>query len=253
MKALIDGDVLLYQAVHRGLTAMSTDGEHYIYSFDLSELVADFDSNVRAICHSLSKKLSKDVGSVICLSDRQNFRKLKVNPEYKANRTERKPLAVAVLKDEVIKRYAPIIQPKLEADDVMGVLHTIDEQQNTVVCSIDKDMFTLPGLFYHVESGELHEVSPEAAERFHLSQTLMGDRVDNYFGCPGIGEATAAKLFDTVGCTWRTVVEAYESKGLTEKDALMNARCAKILTAKNYSFDTKRIKLWKPSDLEYCV
>ena len=34
--------------------------------------------------------------------------------------------------------------------------------------------------------------------------------------------------------TWNSVVKAFESKGLTEEDALRNARLAKILTADDY-------------------
>ena len=41
-----------------------------------------------------------------------------------------------------------------------------------------------------------------------------------------------------------TVVEAYEKAGLTEDDALVTARLARILRAEDY--DGVNIKLWEP-------
>ena len=252
MKALIDGDVLLYQAVHRCSTVLATDDNYYVTAFDKDELLDDFDASVRGLKKELTKKLDKDVGGVVCLSGPSNFR-FKVDPQYKANRKDKKPHAFKVLKEAVIERYNPIIQNQLEADDVMGVLHTQSKKKDTVVCSIDKDMQTLPGYFFNLDSGELFDISPKEAEEYHLAQTLIGDRVDNYFGCPSIGPATAVKKFSELGCSWETVVTLFQSKGLTKHDALRNARCAFILQADNYSFDTKRVKLWQPKQLKHCV
>jgi DNA polymerase-1 len=42
-------------------------------------------------------------------------------------------------------------------------------------------------------------------------------------------------------------VETFEEKGMTEDDALVNARLAKILTADDYDFQRKEPKLWSPS------
>jgi hypothetical protein len=49
---------------------------------------------------------------------------------------------------------------------------------------------------------------------------------------------------DKKGYTWDTVVEAYEKAGLTEDDALVTARLARILRAEDY--DGVNIKLWEP-------
>ena len=253
MKALIDGDVLLYQAVHQGVIPMSFDGEHYLYAFDKSELMEIFSGAVFGICAQLEKKIDEAIAPVICLSDSRNFRKSRVDKAYKANRPERKPAAFGVLKEAVIAKYSPIIQPYLEADDVMGVLHTQSGRKNTVVCSIDKDMFTLPGYYYNTDHDELNEVTPTEAEQFFLEQVLIGDRVDNYFGCPRIGEKTAKKKLTEQGYCWETVVGLFQAAGLTSKDALRNARCAFILQKPNYSFDTKKIKLWTPENLKKCV
>lgn len=254
MKALIDGDVYLYQAVHRGLTAMSFDGEHYIYAFDLSELLSDFSGSIRGICAEVRTLTGADnVEPIICLSSRENFRKKRINPDYKANRAPKKPLAFKALKDAVMDEYAPRVQKGLEADDLLGIYHTSRGNRDTVVCSIDKDMLTLPGLCYNTDKGTLVDVSPIEAERYFLRQVLIGDRVDNYFGVPGVGEKTALSIFEQSGYSWDTVVGTYESRGLTEKDALMNARCAYILRHKDFSFERKKVRLWTPKKLKHCV
>lgn len=63
---------------------------------------------------------------------------------------------------------------------------------------------------------------------------LSGDAVDNYKGCPSIGKVKAAAIVDAVidepeETIWKTIVETYESKGLTGEDALTQARVARIL------------------------
>ena len=57
----------------------------------------------------------------------------------------------------------------------------------------------------------------------------------------------AETLFNKEGYSWTTVVKAFTDKGLTEDDALLNARLARILTIDDY--DTKRQEpiLWTPT------
>ena len=57
----------------------------------------------------------------------------------------------------------------------------------------------------------------------------------------------AETLFKEKGYTWKAVVEAFKEKDLTEEDALVNARLARILTADDYDFERKEPKLWSPS------
>ena len=49
----------------------------------------------------------------------------------------------------------------------------------------------------------------------------------------------AETLFNKEGYSWATVVKAFEDKGLTEEDALLNARLARILTVEDYDSKTK--------------
>ena len=76
---------------------------------------------------------------------------------------------------------------------------------------------------------------------------MAGDQTDGYSGIPGIGVKRAAALLDKDGCSWETVVKAYEAKGLTEEDALLNARLAKILHYEHYDKENGTILYWTPT------
>ena len=83
-----------------------------------------------------------------------------------------------------------------------------------------------------------------------MYQTLVGDTVDGYSGCKGIGDKTARKILGEVGEhslseMWQAVINTYKSKGYTEDDAFLNARMARILRAEDYDFKNKEVKLWK--------
>ena len=79
-----------------------------------------------------------------------------------------------------------------------------------------------------------------------MIQTLAGDQTDGYSGVPGIGVKRAETLFNKEGYSWTTVVKAFTDKGLTEEDALLNARLARILTIDDYDTNEQQPKLWSP-------
>ena len=45
---------------------------------------------------------------------------------------------------------------------------------------------------------------------------------------------------------WQVVVETYASKGLTEEEALQQARVARILRHTDYDVEKEEVVLWKP-------
>ena len=89
-------------------------------------------------------------------------------------------------------------------------------------------------------------VTEEEANFNHLCQTLSGDRTDNYSGIPGCGPITAEKILKG-NETWAAVSDAYKRAGLTEEDALANARCARICRDGDYTPKTGQVRLWKPT------
>jgi len=180
----------------------------------------------------------------------KNFRR-HILSTYKANRAgKRKPLAYHRLVQEIESRFKTQSIYALEADDVIGLL-AYKAKKQVLIISGDKDLRQIPAVFrYDFLKEELSRTPPAAAEYYHLKQTLIGDRTDGYEGCPGFGEKTADKLFAEHGVSWQTVVDAYESKGLTEADALRQARVAYILHKKgDYNASRthgKEVKLWTP-------
>ena len=94
---------------------------------------------------------------------------------------------------------------------------------------------------------ETIDITPEEGAKWHLIQTMAGDNTDGYSGVPGIGIKRAEKIFEEKGYTWKAVVETFEEKGMTEEDALLNARLARILTSNDYDHEKKEPILWTPT------
>ena len=90
-------------------------------------------------------------------------------------------------------------------------------------------------------------IKPEEGAKWHLIQSMAGDNTDGYAGVPGIGIKRAVALFEEKGYSWKTVVEAFKEKGLSEDIALENARLARILTNEDYDDEKMEPILWSPS------
>ena len=131
---------------------------------------------------------------------------------------------------------------ELEADDAMGIYAT--QHPGNIIVSPDKDMKQIPGKLYNLE--DTITITPEEGAKWHLIQPLAGDQTDGYSGVPGIGVKRAETLFNKEGYSWATVVKAFTDKGLTEEDALLNARLARILTIEDYETEQQEPKLWTP-------
>ncbi|MBT1154433.1 hypothetical protein J1C56_02390 [Aminobacter anthyllidis] len=265
-KLLIDGDMI----VHRSCIAVEKDTRfldryHILFSsfedawFVMQETLADI-TDIAG---------TDDV--VFVFSAEENWRKTIVDPEYKSNRKEsRKPLAYWSVIEEIERQYPTHRLPLLEADDTLGIMQTSAEPGSTCIWTLDKDLKQIPG--FQIRDDEVIEITEEEGDRFHLFQILAGDPTDGYHGCPGVGKETANKaLADKIklwptehvlkrgprkGETeirweeipsetpWKTVLSFYRRAGLKPKDALHQARLAKILRAEDYV--NGEIKLWEP-------
>jgi DNA polymerase-1 len=180
---------------------------------------------------------------ILFFSDSKNFRK-KIYPDYKGHRNRKKPCGYKRVINELANRYEVIIMPWLEADDSLGVYATA--YPDCILCSPDKDMRQIPGRLY--DMNETITIDKVEGDKWHFIQTLAGDQTDGYAGVPGYGVKTAAKYLETEGYTWENIVKAFQSKGMSEDDALVNARLAKILQAENYDFTKHEPIPWTPSD-----
>ena len=243
VKALIDAEVYLFRAAAACEVETEWAPDDWTYTCRHGDAQALFQDAIGEIRDTLP-----DHRPVLVFGSRTSFR-YGVWPQYKANRKKyRKPAGYRQLVDWVTKAgpargWQTAELPDLEGDDVLGVLH----EWGDVICSIDKDMLTLPGL--HLRNGELREVSLLDADLAFYAQTLTGDTSDNYPGCPGYGPVTAQKAL--AGCTselqmWQAVLKAFEKKGFGEHYAITQARCARILRAGEYDLENQTVRLWSP-------
>ena len=238
MKLLIDADYIVYKAC-------SAAEDEIDWGDDVILVVSRFSEALKYVNNDLTKikdaiPFHEDV--ILFFSSPDNFRK-KICPSYKGHRNRKKPCGYKRVIRELSENYEVITMDTLEADDAMGIYATL--HQGNVIVSPDKDMKQIPGQLYNME--EMMSVTPEEGERMHYLQTLSGDQTDGYSGVPGMGMKRAAAWFDKYGYNWDAVTRAFLEKDLDERDALMNARLAKILTVNDYDFSTGEPILWSPA------
>lgn len=187
----------------------------------------------------------------MCISAGRNFR-YDVDPTYKQNRKgTRKPLAYSAVLEKIEADYPSFKHDGLEADDVMGIFATRDS--NTIICSMDKDMKTIPCTLF--DGKTVKKIDKATADYWFFYQVLVGDTADGYPGLPGTGPVKAAQILDTpdkdnmprtAGEQWSRVRDAYIKKGLTEADAIKQARLARILRNSDWDAKKKEPILWTP-------
>jgi 5'-3' exonuclease len=191
-KPLIDGDIVAYRA------AASTENE------PLDVCLYRIDDTMRVIKEACKNFLE----SSTYLTGTDNFRKV-VCPNYKANRKDKiKPRWLKESRDYLISRHGAEVINGAEADDALGWSQT----DNTIICTIDKDLLMIPGLHYNWVKEVFAEVTPIAGYRHFYKQMLIGDPTDNVVGIYGLGPVKAGKMLDSFIDTYlmyQTVKQAY--------------------------------------------
>lgn len=204
------------------------------------------------------KEKTKSKHCVICFSSKTNFRK-ELNPNYKSSRKSLKPAVFEYVKQYLSQNYTALEREGLEADDLIGILATFHgkikniPEGEKVIWSMDKDFKTVPSVFFRENAkGKLKKfiVSVKGADYNWLLQTFAGDSTDGYNGCPNVGKTRAIKILGEVKdfdlkTAWEKVLHTFAEHGLNKNEAVLQARCARILRAEDYDFKTKEIKLWQ--------
>ena len=237
MNLLIDADFIVYKCCAACETEIDY-GEDVIF---VTSNFSDAYSAVKREIDQIKAQFGTFWSPILFFSDSKNFRK-KISPDYKGHRNRKKPCGYKRVIRNLKIEYDVCIMPELEADDAMGIYAT--QVTGNIIVSPDKDMRQIPGKLYNLD--DTTTITPEEGAKWHLIQTLAGDQTDGYSGVPGIGVKRAETLFNKEGYSWATVVKAFEDKGLTEEDALLNARLARILTVEDYDSKRKEPKLWTP-------
>jgi DNA polymerase-1 len=243
MKLLIDADYTVYKCCAAAESEIDFGNDVIVVTSKFSEAYACV---MREI-----KKIQRHFGSfddiILFFSSPDNFRK-KIQGDYKGHRNRKKPCAYKRVINKLKTEFEVITMPTLEADDAMGIYAT--KYPGNIIVSPDKDMRQIPGMLYNFDESTL--IKPEEGAKWHLVQAAAGDNTDGYSGIPGVGIKRATQLFNEKGWSWKTLREAFKEKGLSEEDALTNARLAKILTTEDYDHEKKQPILWNPS-ADYCI
>jgi DNA polymerase-1 len=260
--ALIDADVLVYRAA-----CVAT--EEIQWDEDTVSKNTSF-SRASQAAHAMVKAWTKAAGCArarLLFSDRSrpkaSFR-YSVHPHYKANRkAENKPECLEEVEAWAMDRFDGHYYSGLEGDDALGIEAT-EEPGRYVIVSTDKDMLTVPGDVFIIphmrplKEAKAQHITPFRADYNWFYQTLLGDTVDNYKGAPGVGKVAAEKWLygSQTEAMWQDVLDAFtaqfdrpnwRAKFVTDTaydEALMNARCARILRYGDY--DLNKVRLWTP-------
>jgi DNA polymerase-1 len=260
---LIDADLLVYRFAFSNSFSIAWDEVTWSMQGDLGSATRQLDGWIEWV----GAHLNADHAELFLSDPRANWRH-DLYPDYKGTRAAwqahrmalasgglppkpgpQRPILYGALRDHLVERGARWL-PSLEGDDMIGLWATAPTRRmEQVIVSVDKDLKTVPGLLFNPDRGldGVVAISEAEAARYHLTQTLTGDTTDNYPGCKGIGPVKAAQILDR-DCSWSAVVKAYEKIGLSEADALVQARIARVLQHGDYDADTRELTLWEPKE-----
>jgi len=227
--ALIDGDLIVYAAAH------SADGSAWALDHDGVELTWQYKKDAKKYCednflddgelyqvwnplpeHYVYDNIDKAMTYIleelntdefeVYLTGKDNYRK-ELTDTYKAHRKDqRKPAHFDTAMEYIQNMWDAVIVNGMEADDMLGIrqMEGIDGRDNlddplpTCICTKDKDLDMIPGWHFNFGRGDLYSVSHADARRFFYKQLITGDRADNIWGIPGMGDKRADKFLDSI-------------------------------------------------------
>ena len=232
-------------------------------------------SAIMGFCNTLNEVLTKESPTHIGVAfDHGKTFRHDAFPEYKAQREETPEdikLSVPLIKQILEAMHIPILQVDgFEADDIIGTVATRfgSDGIETFMLTPDKDYGQLigPNVFmYRPRHGGGYEIigEKEVGDKYGIPTpaqvidllALMGDTADNFPGCPGVGEKTAAKLIIQFGSIDNMLQHTDEIKGkLREKvenaveDIKMSKFLATIRTDVPMQLDLDELKVEQPDE-----
>lgn len=199
---LIDGSSYLYRAFHA-----------YPESMNNGKIQTNAIYGVINMLRSMMRQFSSDRIAVVFDAKGKTFRD-EMYPEYKANR----PSMPDALRDQIEPLHQiiramglPLIcEPGVEADDVIGTLADSASKAGmpVLISTGDKDMAQLVNehvILINTMTNTVMDIDG-VVEKFGLPPeliidylALMGDKVDNIPGVPGVGSKTALALLQGLG------------------------------------------------------
>lgn len=219
---LIDGDVLLYEIGFAAETGWQQEGYP---PFDYVEEVLN--NRIGNIC----AMVEADTPPILYLTGKNNFRfEIAKTTPYK-DRPSNKPWHYKNIKAYIKGMYEYVETDGMEADDAMAIEQT-RRPDETIICTRDKDLRSVPGWHYGWELAEQPQFGPLLVDEFgkielstrrdkiigygglfFYAQCLTGDPVDSIPGLGGkTGPVKAMKILDGVSTldeAFNRVREAY--------------------------------------------
>lgn len=173
--ALIDGDILAYRI---GFASQDVEERHAVSR--LRETVLDIAFQ--------GADADKYRGFLSPRGEVFRHRVATLAP-YKGNRKQEKPIHFDALRRFMEERLGFEVAQDEEADDLIGI-EAVFGGDNTVICTLDKDLDMIPGHHYNFAKRESRYIGPEEALANFYRQILTGDSVDNI---PGLFKVTGVK------------------------------------------------------------
>ena len=234
-------------------------------------------SAIMGFCNTLNEVLTKEHPTHIGVAfDHGKTFRHEVFPAYKAQREETPEdirQSVPIIKQILEAMRIPILQiDGFEADDVIGTVATRfgADGIDTFMLTPDKDYGQLIGprvfMFRPRHGGGYETLGEKEVESKYGIPTpaqvidllaLMGDSADNFPGCPGVGEKTAAKLINQFGSIDNLLRHTDEIKGkLREKienaveDIKMSKLLATIRTDVPLQLSLDELKVEQPDEVK---
>ena len=232
-------------------------------------------SAIMGFVNTLNEVITKEQPTYMAVAfDHGKTFRHEVFPAYKAQREETPEdirASVPIIKDILEAYHIPVLQANgFEADDVIGTLATAAGREGieTYMLTPDKDYGQLVGdnvYIYRPRHGGGYDTlgESEVTQKYGIATTaqvidllaLMGDSADNFPGCPGVGEKTAAKLITQFGSIDNMLAHTDEIKGkLREKvegavdDIRMSRFLATIRTDVPIALDLEKMKMTSPDE-----
>lgn len=175
------------------------------------------------------------------LTGRGNFRK-RINPTYKANRKDTiPPKWLQETRQYLILEWNAETSDGCEADDLLG----INQNDNSIIASLDKDLLMIPGQHYNWVKEEFTTVDYDEGIKHFWKQMLIGDKSDNIFGVAGLGKVKAARIIDPLDDEdemFKTVFHLYDDP----QRFVVNAQCLWIMQKENEYWTTRLLNEKSP-------
>lgn len=205
MQPLIDADVLLYEIGFAAETAWNAAhkerGEEPNGPPPFEKAQELLDNRIGNICAIVEATKPP----ILFLTGKTNFRNEIAKTQKYKDRPSNKPFHYHNLKAYIKGKYDYRLTEGLEADDLMAIEQTA-RQQETIICTRDKDLRSVSGWHYGWELGHQPQFGPLQVSYlgsiqlsnkrnkiqgtgilFFFSQLLTGDDVDSIPGLPKYG------------------------------------------------------------------